>query len=130
VEEEVLRRDAADTEVNRPVRERNMKQKAGVKWPRANSSKKWEAVNGDLSIILGKLGRNASNRLEKIAQWGNWVILMIQVVMFKILFTYFPQSKSISLTSHVLPAEESRLYLPLDHVSQNSTSHFLCRPTA
>ena len=35
VEEEVLRRDAADTEVNRPVRERNMEQKARVKWPRA-----------------------------------------------------------------------------------------------
>jgi len=28
VEEEVLRRDAADTEVNKPVRERNMEQKA------------------------------------------------------------------------------------------------------
>ena len=39
VEEEVLRRDAADTEVNRPVRERNMEQKARVKWPRANSNK-------------------------------------------------------------------------------------------
>jgi len=48
VEEEVLRRDTADTEVNRPVRERNMEQKARVKWPRANSNKEWEAVNRDL----------------------------------------------------------------------------------
>ena len=66
VEEEVLRRDAADTEVNRPVRERNMEQKARVKWPRANSNKEWEAVNRDLSIILGRLGGNGSNRLEKM----------------------------------------------------------------
>jgi len=39
VEEEVLRRDAADTEVNKPVRERNMEKKARVKWPRANGNR-------------------------------------------------------------------------------------------
>ena len=46
--EEVLRRDAADTEVDRPVGERNIEQKARVKWPRANSNKEREAVNKDL----------------------------------------------------------------------------------
>ena len=43
-----------------------MEQKARVKWPRANSNKEWEAVNRDLSIISGRLGGNASNRLEKM----------------------------------------------------------------
>jgi len=66
VEEEVLRRDAADNKVNRPVRERNMEQKARVKWPRANSNKEWEALNKDLSIILSRLEGNASDRLEKM----------------------------------------------------------------
>ena len=60
MEEEVLRRDAADTEVNRPVRERNMEQKARVKWPRANSNKEWESVNKDLSVILSGLGGNVT----------------------------------------------------------------------
>ena len=64
--QELLRRDAADTEVNRPVRERNMKQKARVMWPRANSNKEWEAVNKYLSLILSRLGENASYRLEKM----------------------------------------------------------------
>jgi len=54
------------TEVNRPVRERNMEQRARVKWPRANSNKEWEAVNKDLLIILGRFGGNASDRLEKM----------------------------------------------------------------
>ena len=66
MEEEVLRRDAADNKVNRPVRERNMEQKARVKWPRANSNKEWEALNKDLSIILSRLEGNASDRLEKM----------------------------------------------------------------
>ena len=66
VEEKVLRRDAADTEVNRPVRERKMEQKARVKWLKANGNKEWEALNKDLSLILGRLGRNASDRLEKM----------------------------------------------------------------
>ena len=40
--------------INRPVRERNVEQKARVKWPRANGNKEWEAVNKDLLIILGR----------------------------------------------------------------------------
>ena len=64
MEEEVLRRDA--DEVSRPVRERNMEQKARVKWPRANSNKEWNAVNKDLSLILNRPGGNASDRLEKM----------------------------------------------------------------
>jgi len=48
------RREAADTEVNRPVRERNMEQKARVKRPRTTSNKEWEVVNKDLSIICGR----------------------------------------------------------------------------
>ena len=43
-----------------------MEQKARVKWPWANSNKEWEAVNRDLSIILGRFGGNASDRLEKM----------------------------------------------------------------
>ena len=66
VEEEVLRRDAADTQVNRPVREINMEQKARLKWPRANSNKEWEAVNKDSAVMFGRLGGNASDRLEKM----------------------------------------------------------------
>ena len=50
--------------MNRPVRERNLEQKARVKWPRANSNKEWEAVNKDLSLIFSRLGGNASDRLE------------------------------------------------------------------
>ena len=65
-EEEVLRRDAADTGVNRPVREKNLEQKARVKWPRANSNKEREAVNKDLSLIFSRLGGNASDKLEKM----------------------------------------------------------------
>ncbi len=65
-EEETIRGDAADIEVNRPVRERNMEQKARVKWPRASSKTEWESVNRDLSVILSRLGGNASNRLEKM----------------------------------------------------------------
>ena len=53
-EEEVLRRDAADTEVKRPVRERNLERKARVKWPRVNSNKEWEAVNKDLGCKIEK----------------------------------------------------------------------------
>uniref|UniRef100_A0A665VUN2 Coiled-coil domain containing 125 n=1 Tax=Echeneis naucrates TaxID=173247 RepID=A0A665VUN2_ECHNA len=37
-------------------------QKARLKWPRANSSKEREIVNRDLSIILSRLGGNASGR--------------------------------------------------------------------
>ena len=66
VEKEVLRSDAADTEVNRPVRERNLEQKARVKWPRANSNKEWDSVNKNLSLILRRLGGNTSDRLEKM----------------------------------------------------------------
>ena len=62
VEVEVVRRDAAETDVNRPVSERNMEQKARVKWPRANSRKEWETVNRDLSVILSRLGGNRTCR--------------------------------------------------------------------
>ena len=45
---------------------RNLEQKARVKWPRANSNQEWEAVSKDLSLILSRLGGNASDRLEKM----------------------------------------------------------------
>ena len=56
-----LRRDAANTEVNRPVRERNIEQKAGVKWPKANSNR----MGGSQYRFVDNI-RYANDRLEKM----------------------------------------------------------------
>lgn len=42
-----------------------MEQKAKVRWPRANNSNEWEAVNRYLSVILGRLRGHVVERLEK-----------------------------------------------------------------
>ena len=67
-EEEVQRGDEVGAEVHRPAKERSMEQKAKVRWPRANNSKEWEAVNSDLSVILSKLRGDVVERLEKMGE--------------------------------------------------------------
>lgn len=64
-EEEVQRGDEVGAEFHRPAKERSMEQKAKVRWLRANNSNEWEAVNRDLSVILGRLRGHVVERLEK-----------------------------------------------------------------
>lgn len=66
-EEEVIRLDAVDTEVNRSVRERTMEHTVRVRWPKANGSEGKEVVK-DVSVILSRLRGNAIGKLEKMGE--------------------------------------------------------------